>query len=44
MAQTMKIRKGDTVQVLHGQGPGKRGRVLEARPKRAAASSSRTST
>jgi large subunit ribosomal protein L24 len=33
MAQTMKIRKGDLVQVLSGKDRGKQGRVLEARPK-----------
>ena len=33
MAQTMKIRKGDVVQVLSGKDRGKQGRVLEARPK-----------
>jgi len=32
MANTMKIRKGDLVQVLTGKDRGKRGRVLEARP------------
>ncbi len=32
MAQTMKIRKGDLVQVLAGKDRGKQGRVLEARP------------
>ena len=33
MAQTMKIRKGDLVQVLSGKDRGKQGRVLESRPK-----------
>jgi large subunit ribosomal protein L24 len=33
MAQTMKIRKGDLVQVLSGKDRGKQGRVIEARPK-----------
>ena len=33
MAQTMKIKKGDLVQVLSGKDRGKQGRVLEARPK-----------
>ena len=32
MAQTMKIRKGDLVQVLTGKDRGKQGRVIEARP------------
>jgi large subunit ribosomal protein L24 len=32
MAATMKIKKGDTVQVLSGKDRGKQGRVLEARP------------
>ena len=32
MAATMKIKKGDTVQVLAGKDRGKQGRVLEARP------------
>ena len=32
MSQTMKIRKGDLVQVLSGKDRGKQGRVLEARP------------
>ena len=32
MATTMKIKKGDTVQVLAGKDRGKQGRVLEARP------------
>jgi large subunit ribosomal protein L24 len=33
MAQTMKIRKGDLVQILSGKDRGKQGKVLEARPK-----------
>ena len=33
MAQTMKIRKGDTVQVMKGKDRGKQGRVLESSPK-----------
>ena len=33
MAQTMKIRKGDTIQVMKGKDRGKQGRVLEARPR-----------
>jgi large subunit ribosomal protein L24 len=32
MAATMKIKKGDTVQVLAGKDRGKQGRVIEARP------------
>jgi large subunit ribosomal protein L24 len=32
VAQTLKIKKGDTVEVLAGKDRGKRGRVLEARP------------
>ena len=32
MAARMKIRKGDTVQVLTGKDVGRRGRVLEVRP------------
>ena len=35
MAQAMKIRKGDIVQVLSGKDRGKQGRVLEARPEEA---------
>jgi large subunit ribosomal protein L24 len=31
--QSMKVRKGDLVQVLSGKDRGKQGRVLEARPK-----------
>jgi large subunit ribosomal protein L24 len=31
--QTMKVKKGDLVQVLSGKDRGKQGRVLEARPK-----------
>ena len=33
MAQTMKIKKGDTVHVLRGKDAGKEGRVVEALPK-----------
>ena len=33
MAQTLKVRKNDTVQVMKGKDRGKRGRVLEALPK-----------
>ena len=33
MAQTMKIRKGDTVHVLAGKDRGKEGRVIDARPR-----------
>jgi large subunit ribosomal protein L24 len=32
MTQTMKIRKGDTVQMITGKDRGKRGRVIDARP------------
>jgi large subunit ribosomal protein L24 len=32
MAQTMKIKRGDLVQILSGKDRGKQGRVLEARP------------
>ena len=32
MAQTMRIKKGDLVQILSGKDRGKQGRVLEARP------------
>ena len=32
MALTMKVRKGDLVQVLSGKDRGKQGRVIEARP------------
>ena len=32
MAATMKIKKGDTVQVLSGKDRGKQGRVIDARP------------
>jgi large subunit ribosomal protein L24 len=34
MAQAMKIRKGDVVQVLSGKDRGKQGRIIEADPKR----------
>jgi large subunit ribosomal protein L24 len=33
MAQTMRVKKGDLVQVLSGKDRGKQGRVLEARPR-----------
>ena len=33
MAQTLKVRKGDTVQVMKGKDRGKQGRVIEALPK-----------
>ena len=33
MAETMRIKKGDIVQVLSGKDRGKQGRVLESRPK-----------
>jgi|SRR5581483_8393839 large subunit ribosomal protein L24 len=33
MATTLKIRAGDTVQMLAGKDRGKQGRVLEARPR-----------
>jgi large subunit ribosomal protein L24 len=33
VAQTMKVRKGDVVQVLRGKDAGKKGRVVEALPK-----------
>ena len=33
MAQTMRIKKGDLVQILSGKDRGKQGRVLEARPR-----------
>jgi large subunit ribosomal protein L24 len=34
MAQGMKIRKGDLVQVLSGKDRGKQGRIIEADPKK----------
>ena len=34
MAQGMKVRKGDVVQVLSGKDRGKQGRIIEADPKR----------
>ena len=37
MAQTMRIKKGDLVQILSGKDRGKQGKVLEARPERRAA-------
>ena len=33
MTQTLKVRKGDLVQILAGKDRGKQGRVLEARPR-----------
>jgi large subunit ribosomal protein L24 len=33
MAQTLKVRKDDTVQVMKGKDAGKRGRVIEVAPK-----------
>ena len=33
MAQTMRIKKGDLVQILSGKDRGKQGKVLEALPK-----------
>ena len=33
MTATMKIKKGDTVQVLAGKDRGKQGRVIDARPR-----------
>ena len=33
MAATMKVRKGDTVQMLSGKDRGKQGRVIDARPR-----------
>ena len=33
MATTLKIKKGDTVQMLAGKDRGKQGRILEARPR-----------
>ena len=32
MAASMKIKKGDLVQILSGKDRGKQGKVLEARP------------
>jgi large subunit ribosomal protein L24 len=32
MAQKMKVKKGDEVQIIAGKDRGKRGRVIEARP------------
>mgnify|MGYP003290187239 CR=1 FL=1 len=34
MAETMRIRKGDLVQVLSGKDRGKQGRIIEADPKK----------
>jgi large subunit ribosomal protein L24 len=33
VAQTMKVRKDDTVQIIKGKDAGKRGRVIEVNPK-----------
>src|SRR5215207_10128603 len=33
MATSMKVKKGDVVQILSGKDRGKQGRVLEARPR-----------
>ena len=33
MATTMKVKKGDLVQIIVGKDRGKRGRVIEARPR-----------
>jgi len=33
MGQTMRVKKGDLVQILSGKDRGKQGRVLEARPR-----------
>ena len=33
MAQTLKVRKDDTVQVIKGKDAGKRGRVIDVEPK-----------
>ncbi len=33
MSTTMKLKKGDTVQMLAGKDRGKQGRILEARPR-----------
>jgi len=33
VAHTMRIKKGDTIQMLTGKDRGKRGRVLDARPR-----------
>jgi large subunit ribosomal protein L24 len=33
VAQTLKVRKGDTVQIMKGKDRGKQGRVIEALPK-----------
>jgi large subunit ribosomal protein L24 len=34
MAQTMKVKKGDLVQVLSGKDRGKQGRIIEADPRK----------
>ena len=44
MSQTLKIKKGDTVQILRGKDRGKEGTRARGRCRRKAASSSRTST
>ena len=36
MAATMRVKKGDIVHIITGKDRGKQGRVLEARPARAA--------
>jgi len=33
MSTTMRVRKGDLVQILSGKDRGKQGRVIEARPR-----------
>src|SRR3954447_13212259 len=33
MAQTLKVRKDDTVQIIKGKDAGKRGRVIEVQPR-----------
>ncbi len=33
VAQTLKVRKDDTVQIIKGKDAGKRGRVIEVNPK-----------
>jgi large subunit ribosomal protein L24 len=33
MAQTLKVRKDDTVQIIKGKDAGKRGRVIEVSPR-----------
>ena len=34
MTQTMRVRKGDVVQILSGKDRGKQGRIIEADPKK----------